>query len=148
MDICRREDNGKGNEVMSVQEVVLPIVNRPGELSRIIAHLYENDVTVSAFQVCTENGETVLRFVANDPESAVSILTGLSLEARTSKVIVARIPSHPGGFNALLKILAADRIDIIHTYSGLDTQDPILVLKVDDPEKAAAALQENWIRLQ
>jgi hypothetical protein len=148
MDILKTKANEKENEVMSVQEVVLSIVNRPGELSRIIAHLYENDVTVSAFQVCTENSETVLRFISSDPESAVSILTGLSLEARTSEVIVARIPSHPGGFNSLLKVLATANIDIVHTYPGLDTNDPILVLKVDDPEKAVSALQENWIHLQ
>ena len=133
---------------MPVKEIVLPIENKPGELSRIIAHLYENDVEVFAFWVGEDNGSPVLRFISNDPESAISLLTGLSLEAETAEVIVAHIPTHPGGLNALFKVLAAAKIDISHVYPGLGPENTILVLHVNDQKKAVEALKEGWIHMQ
>jgi hypothetical protein len=133
---------------MMVKETVLYLENKSGELSRIIAHLYDNDVTVTAFWIGTENDQTMLRFVANDPESAISLLTGLALDAHTADAIIAHIPSHPGGLNSLLKVLATAQIDIHHIYPGISEKNAIVVLHVDDPDKAVSALKENWIRLQ
>jgi len=132
---------------MSAKEVVLDIENTPGELARIFSHLYDNDVRVSAFWVGLEGEGTVLRFIANDPESAVSVLTGLNLSASVSDVMTVKIPDHPGGMNAVLKILESANIDIRHIYSSLDTQDAVLVLDVDKPREASDALQDNWITL-
>jgi hypothetical protein len=132
---------------MTAKEVVLDMENRPGELARIFSHLYENDVTVSAFWVGPEGKKTVLRFIANDPESAISVLTGLNLKGSLSHVIAAKIPAHPGGMNAILKILQSANIDIHHVYPGVDTQDAVLVLDVDKPREAADALKDNWITL-
>ena len=33
---------------MTVKEIVLTMENKPGELARIVSHLYENDVNLSA----------------------------------------------------------------------------------------------------
>jgi hypothetical protein len=132
---------------MTVQEVVLHIEDRPGELARIFSHLYDNDVRVLAFWVGPDSEKAALRFVANDPDSAVSVLTGLNLNASLSHVLAAKIPDHPGGLISLLKILQAASIDIRHTYYSLHAQDPVLVLDVDNPEEAARALQDNWITL-
>ena len=132
---------------MTVKEVVLDIENRPGELARIFSHLYNNDVRISAFWVGPEGKATVLRMVANDPESAVSVLTGLNLNASLSDVLAAKIPDHPGGVNAILKVLQFANIDIRHIYSSLHTQYAILILDVDKPQDAANILKNNWITL-
>jgi hypothetical protein len=133
---------------MTTKEIVLKMQNKPGELSRIIGHLYENDVTVSAFWIGTENGQTVLRFMPNDPDSAVSVLTGLAIEASTADVIAVHLPDHPGGFNSLLQVLASAGIDILRLYSGLDTATPVLILAVDKTKEAVRALKDHWFRLQ
>lgn len=132
---------------MTVKEVVLNIEDKPGELARIFSHLYDNDVRVSAFWVGPDSKKTALRFIANDAESAVSVLTGLNLNASLSDVLAAKIPDHPGGINAILKILQSANIDIRHTYGSYDTQDAFLVLDVDKREEALAALKDNWIML-
>lgn len=132
---------------MTVKEVVLNIEDRPGELARIFSHLYDNDVRVSAFWVGPESEKTALRFIANDPESAVSVLTGLDLNASLSDVLAAKIPDHPGGLNAVFKILESANVDIRHTYCSHDTQDAFLVLGVDKPGAATDALKDNWIEL-
>ncbi len=132
---------------MSVKEVIVHIQDRQGELARIFSHLYESDVRVSAFWAGPDRENTVLRFIANDSESAVSVLTGLHLKASVSDVLAAKIPDHPGGLHAILKILQSANIDIRHTYCSHDMKEPLLVLDVDKPAAAADALNDNWIEL-
>jgi len=132
---------------MTVKEIVLGVKNRPGELSRIIGHLYENDVKVPAFWVGTENKKATLRFIASDPEAALSVLTGLGFKAKTMDVIAARVPDHPGGLNTILKLLHSANIDILHIYPCLETRDPILILEVDKTKEAVKVLKNNWINL-
>lgn len=132
---------------MTVKEIVLGIKNKPGELSRIIGHLYENDVKVPAFWVGAENKKATLRFITSDPAAAVSVLTGLGFKVKTMDVVAARIPDHPGGLNTILKLLQSASINILHIYPCLETRDPILILEVDKTEEAVKVLQDNWINL-
>ena len=132
---------------MTVKEIILGVKNRPGELSRIIGHLYENDVKVPAFWVGTENKKATLRFIASDPEAALLVLTGLGFKAKTMDVVAAKVPDHPGGLNTILELLHASRINILHVYPFLETPDPILILEIDDTEEAVKVLKSNWISL-
>lgn len=132
---------------MTIKEVVSKVKNRPGELVRIVGHLYENDVNLSAFWVGTENKKATLRFITSDPESAVSVLTGLGLKTTTLDVIAAQVPDHPGGLNTILKILESADINILHIYPCLETKDSVLILEVDKTEEAVNVLKNNWINL-
>ena len=132
---------------MTIKEVVSKVKNRPGELVRIVGHLYENDVNLSAFWVGTENKKATLRFITSDPESAVSVLTGLGLKTTTLDVIAAQVPDHPGGLNTILKILESSDINILHIYPCLETKDSVLILEVDKTEDAVNVLKNNWINL-
>jgi hypothetical protein len=132
---------------MTVKEIVVGVKNRPGELSCIIGHLYENDVKVSAFWIGAENKKATLRFVSGDPQGAISVLTGLGFRVRTVDVVAAQVPDHPGGLNAILKILGSANINILHIYPCLETRDSILIIEVDKTEEAVRALRNNWISL-
>ncbi len=132
---------------MTVKEIILGVKNRPGELSRIIGHLCENDVKVPAFWMGTENKKATLRFIASDPQKAMLILTGLGFKVKTMDVVVAKIPDHPGGLNAILQLLHSANIDILHLYPCIETQDPALILEVDKTKEAVMVLKNNWISL-
>ena len=132
---------------MTIKEVVSKVKNRPGELVRIVGHLYENDVNLSAFWVGTENKKATLRFITSDPESAVSVLTGLGLKTTTLDVIAAQVPDHPGGLNTILKILESADINILHIYPCLETKDSVIILEVDKTEDAVNVLKNSWINL-
>jgi hypothetical protein len=132
---------------MTVKELVVEIKDQPGELARLIAHLYENDVKVPAFWVGAANKKATLRFIASDPKAAVSVLTGLGCKAKTTEVIAAQVPSHPGGLNSLLKLLEGAKINIRHIYPGLETKDAVVILDVDKTKKAIKVLEDNWIKL-
>ncbi|NVM23696.1 MAG: hypothetical protein HWN68_18200 [Desulfobacterales bacterium] len=132
---------------MTIKEIILKVEDRVGELSRIISHLYENDVTVPAFWAGKENKKATLRFIASDPKTAVSVLTGLGFKATIMDVIAARVPDHPGGLSTILKILRSAKINIRHVYPCIETKDAILILDVDKTDEAVKALKDNWIKL-
>lgn len=132
---------------MTIKEIVIGVKNRTGELSRIIGHLYENDVRVPAFWVGTENKKASLRLIVSNPEAAMSVLTGLGFKAKTVDVIAARVPDHPGGLNTILKLLHSENIDILHIYPYIEIQDTVLILEVDNTNKAVKVLKNNWINL-
>ena len=132
---------------MTVREIVIGVKNRTGELARIIGHLYQNDVKIPAFWVGTENKKVTLRFIASNPEAAISVLTGLGFKAKTVDVIAARVPNHPGGLNTILQLLHSASIDILHVYPCIETQDPALILEVDKTKEAIMVLKNNWINL-
>ena len=132
---------------MTVKQIVIGLKNKPGELSRIVAQLYENDVNIIAFGVGTEDKTASLRFIASNPNAAVSVLTGLGCKAKTKDVIAAEVPNHPGGLNSGLKVLHSANINIVHMYPSLQTPKPILILVVDKTKQAVKVLQSNWIKL-
>ena len=132
---------------MTVKEIILGVKNRPGELSRIIGHLSDNDVKVPAFWIGTENKRATLRFIASDPEGAFLVLTGLGFKVKTMDVVAAKVPNHPGGLNAILELLHTANINILHIYPCLESPDPILILEVDNTEEAVKVLTNNWISL-
>ena len=132
---------------MTVKELVLDIKNKPGELARIIGHLYENDVKVPAFWVGGTSKKTTLRFIASDPDAAMSVLTGLGCKVKTMDVIAVQVPNHPGGLNSMLKVLQGANINILQIYPCLQTEDSIMILQVDRTDEAVAVLKDNWINL-
>jgi hypothetical protein len=139
--------SNEGRLVMTIKELVVSIENKAGGLSQIIGHLYENDVTVPAFWLGGEKKKGTFRFIASDPDTASSVLTGLGFKVTSGEVIAARVPDHPGGLNTLLRILASEKINVLHTYPCLQTVDPILIIGVKRPADAVRVLKENWIDL-
>jgi hypothetical protein len=132
---------------MTIKELVVSVENKAGGLAQIIGHLYENDVTVPAFWLGAEKKKGALRFIASDPDTASSVLTGLGFKVVTGEVIAARVPDHPGGLNTVLRILASEKINILHIYPCLQTDDTILILGVEKTAEAVKVLRENWIDL-
>jgi hypothetical protein len=132
---------------MTVKQIVTVLKNKPGELSRIVAQLYENDVNIIAFLVSPEDKTATLRFIASSPNAAISVLTGLGCKTKTKEVIAAKVPEHPGGLNSVLKVLHSANINIVHMYPCLQTPQPTLILEVDKIKPAVKVLQSNWINL-
>jgi len=138
---------------MPVKEINLALKNEPGELSVVSDILGASGVNIIAFYVSTEGNEGNLRFVANDPERAMTVLESRGYVARKQEVIACETPNHPGGLNSILKPLKEAEINVDYVYPCLSPlgmeSNAILILGVapQDRDRALAALRDNWIRL-
>jgi len=138
---------------MSVKEINLALKNEPGQLSMVSDILGCNGVNIIAFYVSAEGEKGSLRFVANDPDRAATVLKARGYQIRMEEVIACETPDHPGGLNSILKPLKEKGINVDYIYpclSRLGTKaTAILILGVadQDRERTMAAFRDNWIRL-
>jgi hypothetical protein len=138
---------------MPVKEINLVLKNEPGQLSMVSDILGSSGVNIIAFYVSAEGEKGSLRFVANDPDRAATVLKARGYQVRMEEVIACETPDHPGGLNSILKPLEKKGINVEYVYpclSRLGTKaTAILILGVadQDRERTMAALRDNWIRL-
>jgi len=138
---------------MSVKEIDLVLKNEPGQLSLVSDILGSNGINIIAFYVYTTGDKGCLKFVANDPEKAITVLRSRGYKINTDEVIACETPNHPGGLNSILKPLKKAEINVGYIYPCLSSQGTggtaILILGIEsqDIERTLSVLKENWIRV-
>jgi hypothetical protein len=81
----------------------------------------------------------------DDVERAMKAIREAGLTAATTEVLRAEVPDTPGGLmRAVIEPLAKAGVNIeyIYAYSERSEGKAVVVLKVDDIERAMAALRE------
>jgi len=132
----------------TVKEIVLSIAHAPGALWDIISLLYENGIHVEALSVQSQGKKGAIHIITDDPSRASNALKTTGYDGKTREVVMCELPSHPGGLNAVLKPLSERDINIDYLYSAFSKEHgSVLILAVDDPEKAIHTLESAWIRI-
>ncbi len=138
---------------MPVKEIDLTLKNEPGQLSAVSELLGSNGIDIIALYVSTEGESGHLRFVANDPDRAVTVLKARGYHMNIGEAIACETPHHPGGLNSILKPLKKEGINVEYIYPCLTRQGTgttaILILGVatKDRQRTLAVLKENWIKV-
>jgi len=138
---------------MSAKEINVILKNEPGQFSVINEILDSNGINIIAFYVSTKGREGSLRFVANDPDKAATVLKARGYKVRVTDVIACETPNHPGGLNSILKPLKKEGINIAYIYPciscGGEENTGILILGASpaNRERILAVLKDNWIRV-
>jgi hypothetical protein len=115
--------------------------------------LGSNGIDIIAFYVSTKGRQGSLRFVANDPDRASTVLKARGYRLKVKEVIACETPHHPGGLNSILKPLKKQDINVDYLYPCLvrmgTESTAILILGVADrdKERTLTVLNENWIKV-
>ena len=132
----------------TVKEIDLVLKNKPGQLSIVSELLGANGINIIAFYVSTTENEGWLRFVANDPEKAINVLSTGGYKLNVQEVIACEAPHHPGGMNAVLKPLKMANINVDYLYPCIGTGDmTILIIGLGPVKEALKIMEDNWIRV-
>ncbi len=133
---------------MSVRQISLSLENTPGQFSTVIDFLGENGINVIALSVADAADVSAVRFVANDPEKAVTVLKGHGYSVKLKDVLAVEAPKHPGGLNAILRPLKAANINVNYLYTCLTRGDnAVLIVDVNNMEEAIRVLRKNWVHM-
>jgi hypothetical protein len=126
------------------KEFTVTIEDRPGALAKCCLALAGCGANILAFQSFVEEGESLARFVVDDPESAKEVLGGLRANFEEEDVAVARLPHNPGQLGRAALALGEHQININYSYCGLEPGSPLplLVFGVDNVSQAADLLDE------
>jgi len=133
---------------MPVKQIIVTLENVPGKLSEVSDYLGENGINIIALSVVDTADVSAVRFVANNPEKAVNVLTSHGYVIRINDVLAVETPNHPGGLNAVLKPLKEVSINVNYLYTCLGTgEKTVLIMGVDKMEEAIRVLKKNWVHM-
>jgi hypothetical protein len=138
---------------MPVKEIDLTLKNEPGQLSMVSEILGSNGIDIIAFYVSTEGDRGSLRFVANDPDRAITVLKARGYKMKIEEAIACVTPHHAGGLNSILKPLKKEGINVDYVYPCLsrlgNEGTAILILGVapKNRDRTLNVLKENWIKV-
>jgi hypothetical protein len=133
---------------MPVKQIIVTLDNVPGKLSEVSDYLGENGINIIALSVVDTADVSAVRFVANNPDKAVNVLTSHGYVIRMNDVLAVETPNHPGGLNAVLKPLKEVSINVNYLYTCLGTgEKTVLIMGVDKMEEAIRVLKKNWVHM-
>lgn len=121
------------------------LVNKPGVLARVLQHLAERKINVTALSIMESTEHGVLRVVVEDAEKARKAVRELDMHVTEQQVLTATLPNRPGAMSDVVARLAADHINVHYAYctTGGAGNKTLGILKVSDQAKAVKVLTER-----
>lgn len=134
---------------MSVKQISVFIENKQGRLVAVTSCLAAKGVNILALAAADTTDYGILRLIVDQPQAAYRALKEANFTVRETEVLAAEVDDAPGGLNRMLKVLEEERINVEYIYSffGNRVSRALNILKVDDAERAAVALEQAGFRL-
>jgi hypothetical protein len=132
---------------MKIKQLSISLENVPGMLSNVSQILGKEGVNIKSISVADTADISTVRFVVDDPIKAVNILRANNFKVKETDVMAVETPDHPGGLSAVLLPLKAANINVLYLYPylGRYKNQAIVILGVDNIEKAEHVLKDNWV---
>jgi hypothetical protein len=132
---------------MLVKQISIFLENKSGRLAEVTRTLGENDIDISALSIADTTDFGILRLIVNKPEIAERILKESDFTVSCTSVIAIGVQDKPGGLAKVLEILDKDNIGIQYMYAFVSKtdDDALVILKVEDPDKAVKVLKDNGV---
>ena len=134
---------------MNIYQVSVFVENKEGRLADITRILAQNNINIRALSIADTTNFGILRLIVNDPRKAESALTENGFTVSLTKVIAIEVPDVPGGLADALRILGENSIGIEYMYAFLGNieEKAVVVMRMEDDERARKVLEENGIVL-
>ena len=134
---------------MLIKQMSVFVENTTGRLAELTRILAEHGIDIKASTIADTADFGILRCIVPNPEEATRILTEAGFTASITEVIAVSIEDKPGGFHKVLQILADNDIAVDYIYSAIQAKDDkaIIMIRVEEQEKAIRVLTSNGIKL-
>jgi len=123
--------------------------NRLGRLKEVLAVLSKNKINIRAMSLAEKSDYGMLRLIVQETEKAVEILKDENISVNLTPVIVAEVIDKPGGLLAIIEPLESNSVNVEYIYAFVEKSGDkaLVVVRVEEPEKAATVLREENIKL-
>ena len=134
---------------MLIKQMSVFVENTTGRLAQLTRVLGNDGIDIKASCIADTVDFGILRCIVDDPEEATRVLKEHGFTASITEVIAVELEDRPGGFADVLEILAKETIGVNYIYSTIRSKEgaAIIVLKVEDPQKAIDVLLSNNVKL-
>ena len=126
----------------TLKQLAVFVANRPGTLAQICRKLADHGVNILGLSVADAVDHAVLRFVVDQPATALHVLGEAGLLVVDSDILAVTLPNRAGQLSDLGRALADVGVNIEYAYGGMVSPEHAgtLFLKVSDVPKALQAL--------
>lgn len=134
---------------MSIKQISVLLENKPGRLAKVSELLGKEGINIRAISVADTADFGIVRFIVDDSEKAIRVLTATGLPMKESEVVAVETPDHPGGLASVLKPLNDGEINVEYLYTSLQHhgENAILIMRVDKMGEAIEILKKNWFKI-
>jgi hypothetical protein len=140
----RREQGEVNQSVPKSKEFTIRMEDQPGYLGKCCRTLAERGVNILAFEAFPFEGQSVVRFVADNPATARTVLDAERMYYTETEVAQAKLANRPGELGVAAARLGEANININYAYCGADpaSNSPLVIFGVTDVARAATLLDE------
>jgi hypothetical protein len=124
--------------------------NVPGMLSKFLQLLIENEIEVKAITVAENEDYGLLLLLVDKPDKCVELLEEEDYPVSRTNVVGVKLQSknHTKGLQGLSKVLGENSVNIDYLYSAVIKDEVLIILKVDDDNKAREVLKKEGFSLE
>lgn len=134
---------------MLIKQMSVFVENTTGRLAELTGILAAEGIDIKAATIADTVDFGILRCIVDEPEKATAVLKAKGFTASITEVLAVEMADHPGGFAAILEVLAKEQIGVDYIYSTVRSKEETaaIVMKVEEPEKAVEQLQKHDVKL-
>lgn len=133
---------------MFIKQISVFVENKSGRLADVSRNLGDNGIDLIAISISDTTDFGIFRLIVDLPEKAEKVLNNNGFAVSSTEVIAVSVKDEPGSLAAALTILADELIEIEYMYAvGKDTKGAVVILKVNNIEKAIKTLEDKGINV-
>ena len=137
-------------EKSMLKQLSVWLPNKPGTLSRFIDKLIENHIEIRAITVAENENYGLLLLLADKPRELYTILEEADYPVSMTDVLAVKIKSdnNTSNIKEISKVLGENNVNIEYLYSTLVKDESLIILRVDDNEKALDVLKKDGFSIE
>ena len=124
--------------------------NKPGMLKKFLDILIENNIELRAITVAENEEYGILLLLVDKPDECMKILDELDYPVSETMVLAVKLKSDNNaiGLQEISKIMGENNINIDYLYNTFVKDESLIILKVDNNERAIELLKEDGFFLE
>ena len=134
---------------MAVKQVSIFVENKEGRIKKAIDTLAKENINIRALSIADTTKYGILRLIVSDNEKAIAALEKDGFIVKENEVIILAVPDEPNGLNSTLAVFDEKGINLEYLYAFVSskTNEAIVVMRLENMEKAVDALNESNIKI-
>ncbi len=135
--------------MVAIKQISIFAENKPGRMARVAKTLADAGVNIRALTIAEAGDFGVIRMVVDDAESGYKALHDDGFTVSETDVLAVEIKDVPGGLYEIANTLGMNNINVDYAYAFVTAkaERAMLILRVDDIQRATEVLSEAGMRL-
>lgn len=134
---------------MSIYQISVFVENQKGRLAEVTRVLADAGIDIRALSIADTTDFGILRMIVSHPEQALAALKAADMTVSRTEVVAVCLEDKAGALYQVLATLEQADVGVEYVYAFITRQSgaAYVILRVQDNEKAVAALRAGGIRL-